>query len=116
MKRFEIMKKNYASKALLKMGGGGMHPPHSPWIRLCKCPLFRHCEQWKRVISFFHENFWEVLAQTTASGRDDFFLFLVLTSFGTENWTSAGEITLKEPVLLLRGENMVTLLRTVESQ
>ena len=24
------MEKNYSSKALLKMVGGGMHPPHSP--------------------------------------------------------------------------------------
>ena len=27
------MKKIYLFKALLKMAGGGMHPPHSPWIR-----------------------------------------------------------------------------------
>ena len=36
MKKFEIMKNLYSSKALLKITGGGMHPPHSPpWIRPC---------------------------------------------------------------------------------
>ena len=30
MKRFEIMEKIYLSKALLKMAGEGMHPPHPP--------------------------------------------------------------------------------------
>ena len=30
MKRFEIIEKLYLSKALLKMAGGGMHPPHLP--------------------------------------------------------------------------------------
>ena len=34
MKRFKIMQNFYSSKALLKMAGGGMHPPHPPlWIR-----------------------------------------------------------------------------------
>ena len=28
--RFEIIEKLYLSKALLKMAGGGMHPPHPP--------------------------------------------------------------------------------------
>ena len=28
--RFEIIEKLYLSKALLKMAGGGMHPPHLP--------------------------------------------------------------------------------------
>ena len=27
------MKRIYSSKGLLKMAGGGMHPPHPPWIR-----------------------------------------------------------------------------------
>ena len=30
MKRFEITENFYLSKALLKMAGGGMHPPHPP--------------------------------------------------------------------------------------
>ena len=30
MKRFEIIEKLYLSKALLKMAGGGVHPPHPP--------------------------------------------------------------------------------------
>ena len=30
MKRFEIIEKLYLSKALLKMAGGGMHPPTPP--------------------------------------------------------------------------------------
>ena len=30
MKRFQIIEKLYLSKALLKMAGGGMHPPHPP--------------------------------------------------------------------------------------
>ena len=30
MKRFEIIEKLYLSKALLKMAGGEMHPPHPP--------------------------------------------------------------------------------------
>ena len=29
-KRFEIIEKLYLSKALLKMAGGGVHPPHPP--------------------------------------------------------------------------------------
>ena len=75
--------------------------------------------------------FWKVLVQIMASnamtfflvftcfwaeemdicGRDD--LFLVFTFLGAENWTSADMMTLKEPVLLLRGENVVTLLIAV---
>ena len=39
-----------------------------------------------------------------------FFLVLVLTCFWAENWTSADMMTLKKPVLLLRSENMVTLM------
>ena len=30
MKRFEIIEKLYLSKALLKMAGEGVHPPHPP--------------------------------------------------------------------------------------
>ena len=30
MKRFEIIEKLYLSKALLKMAGAGVHPPHPP--------------------------------------------------------------------------------------
>ena len=30
MKRFEIMKKFYSSKTLLKMAGGEMHTQHTP--------------------------------------------------------------------------------------
>ena len=30
IKRFEIMEKFYSSKALLKIAGRGMHPPHHP--------------------------------------------------------------------------------------
>ena len=31
MKKFENMEKFYLSKALLKMAGGGMHPPYPPF-------------------------------------------------------------------------------------
>ena len=30
VRRFEITEKFYSSKALLKMAGGGVHPPHPP--------------------------------------------------------------------------------------
>ena len=32
MKKFEIIEKLYLSKALLKMAGEGMHPPHLPLV------------------------------------------------------------------------------------
>ena len=38
--------------------------------------------------------------------------FFFFACFWAENWTSADMMTLKEPVLLLRSENMVTLLYT----
>ena len=41
-------------------------------------------------------------------GLDDLF-FLDFTCFWAENCTSADMMTLEEPVLLLRSENMVTL-------
>ena len=34
MKRFEIIEKLYLSNALLKMAGGGVHPPHPPGYAL----------------------------------------------------------------------------------
>ena len=56
------------------------------------------------------------------SGLDDLFFFVVFTYlflgrkmdirgtyFWAEKWTSANRMTLKESVLLLRSENMVTL-------
>ena len=41
-------------------------------------------------------------------GRGDLF-FLIFTCFWAKKWTSEDVMTLKEPVLLLRSENMVTL-------
>ena len=41
-------------------------------------------------------------------GRDDLF-FLAFTCLWAESWTSVDVITLKEPVFLLRSENMETL-------
>ena len=35
--------------------------------------------------------------------------FLVFTCFWTENWTGADMMTLKEPILLLRSDNMLLL-------
>ena len=55
------------------------------------------------------KNFGKVSEQTTACGSDD--LFLVITCFWAEKWTCAYMMTPKEPVLLLRSENMVTLPR-----
>ena len=31
----EIMEKLHSSKTCLKMAGGGVHPPYTPWIRPC---------------------------------------------------------------------------------
>ena len=39
--------------------------------------------------------------------RDDLF-FLVFTCFWAEKWTYADVMTLKEPVLLLRSENVIS--------
>ena len=59
----------------------------------------------------FHEKFWKVSVPTTACGRDDdLFFVLVFTFLWAEKWTFADMVTLKEPVLLLRSENMVTLV------
>ena len=37
------------------------------------------------------------------------FFFLVFTKFWAKNWTFSDVMTLKEPVLLVNSENMVTL-------
>ena len=54
----------------------------------------------------FFSIFWSSLVFGIC-GHDD--LFFVFTCFWTEKWTSADMMTLKEPVLFLHIENMVTL-------
>ena len=94
---------------------------------MLKCLFFRHFEQWKHIQSLFTRKFGEVLAQTTACGRDDLFFalhlilngklgicgrddfFLLFTWFWEENWPFADVITFEEPVRLLCRENMVIL-------
>ena len=92
--------------------------------KMPKCPPFRHYEQQKHV-----KKFWEASVQTMACGGDDLFFliftcfwgekctsvdvmtfFLGFICFWAENWTSADIMTLKELVLHVRSENMVTLV------
>ena len=67
--------------------------------------------RWQLGVSTPHLRLWSPVCQMGAPlicGRDD--LFLVFTWFWAENWTSADVMTLKELVLLLRSENIVTLV------
>ena len=53
-------------------------------------------------------------------GRDNLFfhiyIFLAFTCFWAEKWTYTDMMTLKEPVLLLRSKNMVTLPKRISSK
>ena len=93
-----------------------------------KCLPIWHFETVKTFQIKLTRKFWDVSAQTTACRRDGLFFalnlilsgkldicgrdgpFLLFTKFWAENWTSADLVVFKEPVLLLRSENMVTLV------
>ena len=97
---------------------------------MAKCPSFRHYEQRKHVKSFFHQKIWKVSGQKQSpadvmtfffllvftcfwagkwTSADTMIFFLVFTCFSAGKWTSADMMVLKEPVLLLHSENIVTL-------
>ena len=53
MKRFEIMEKFYLSKALLKMAGGGVHPPHMDPPLLVYVPIQYHSYNAMQLLYLF---------------------------------------------------------------